>query len=110
MEDILPLLFALAFAGVMIASLWRVFEKAGEPGWAAIVPIYNLFVMLRIAGKPGWWILLMFIPVVSIVVGFLVLMGLAQRFGKGAGYAAGLMFLPFIFYPMLAFSDARANA
>lgn len=91
---------------LMIASMWRIFTKAGKPGWASIIPIYNAFVLLQIAGKPGWWLVLFFIPIANLVVGILALLGLCQNFGKGGGFVAGLIFLPFIFYPILAFGDA----
>ena len=90
---------------LLIAAMWKVFTKAGEPGWAAIVPIYNYVVLDRIAGRPSWWILLWFFifPIPYIVVSF----DIAKRFGKGAGFAIGLIVLPIIFYPMLAWGDAR---
>jgi hypothetical protein len=97
----------LAVMILMIASIWKVFSKANEPGWAAIIPIYNIIVMLKIAGKPLWWLVLMIIPVVSIVVGILVLVSVAKSFGKSAGFAIGMLFLPFIFWPMLGFGDAK---
>jgi hypothetical protein len=97
----------LAFVILIVAAMWKIFVKAGEPGWAAIVPIYNLIVMLKIAGKPAWWIVLMLIPFVNIVVMIIMLVALAQSFGKGVGFALGMLFLPFIFYPMLAWGDAR---
>ena len=97
----------LAIAILFIVSLWKIFAKAGEPGWAAIIPIYNAVVLLKIAGKPGWWVLLLFIPFVNIVIGILAIVGLAQNFGKGGGYIAGLILLPIIFYPMLAFGSAQ---
>ena len=99
--------FYLAFLVLILASFWRVFAKAGRPGWASLIPIYNGYVLLKIAGKPGWWLLLMFIPLVNIIVSILAVVGLANSFGKGGGFAAGLIFLPFIFYPILAFSDAQ---
>src|SRR5438034_7855705 len=82
---------------VMIAAVWKIFTKAGQPGWASIVPIYNFIVMLRIAGKPAWWFLLMFIPVVNFVVLIIVLLSFARNFGKGGGFAMGLLFLAPIF-------------
>ena len=100
-------IFALAFTILLLVAWWKIFTKAGEPGWASIVPIYNVFVWLRIAGKPGWWIILLFIPLVNIVISIMVTIGLAQAFGKGAGFVLGLIFLPFIFYLILAFGDAR---
>ena len=100
------MLFTLAFIALMIASLWKVFTKAGEPGWAAIVPIYNTIVILKIAGKPWWWFLLMLIPLVNFVIMIIAIVALAKNFGKGVGFAIGLIILPFIFFPILAFSDA----
>ena len=97
----------VAFAVLMIASMWKIFTKAGKPGWAAIIPIYNLIVLLEIAGKPIWWFILMLIPFVNIVVFIMVLLSIARNFGKGVGFAIGMLLLPFIFYPMLGFGDAR---
>ena len=96
----------LGFIIFCIAGIWKTFEKAGKPGWAAIVPIYNVIVMLEIAGKPIWWIILYLIPVVNIIVAFMVMAAFARNFGKGTGFAIGLVFLPFIFYPILGFGDA----
>jgi hypothetical protein len=97
----------LAVIVVSLVGLWKTFEKAGKPGWAAIVPIYNMIVLLEIAGKPIWWILLLFIPCVNIVVLVLVCIDLAKNFGQGAGFGIGLWLLPFIFYPMLGFGSAK---
>ena len=97
----------LAIVVLMLASMWKVFAKAGQPGWASLIPIYNAYVFLKIAGKPGWWLLLMFVPLVNLVVGILALIAFANRFGKSGGYVLGLIFLPIIFYPMLAFGDAQ---
>ena len=91
----------------IIASLWKVFTKAGEPGWAAIIPIYNTIVMLKIVGRPLWWLVLMLIPLVSLVIGIIVCIDLAKSFGKGAGFGIGIILLGFIFVPILAFGDAR---
>src|SRR6059058_6265400 len=85
----------LAVILLMIASMWKIFTKAGKPGWAAIVPIYNIIVLLEIAGKPLWWFILMLIPFVNIVVFIMVLLSIARNFGKGAGFAIGMLFLPF---------------
>ncbi|HEV3216692.1 MAG TPA: DUF5684 domain-containing protein [Vicinamibacterales bacterium] len=96
----------LLVAVVTIPAVWKTFTKAGEPGWAAIVPIYNLIVLLKIAGKPAWWFLLLLVPLVNFVVLIIVLLSLARNFGKGGGFAMGLLFLPPIFYPILAWGDA----
>jgi ABC-type sulfate transport system permease subunit len=97
----------LAVVIVMIAAMWKVFEKAGKPGWAAIVPIYNIVVLCEIAGKPAWWVVLFFIPFVNFIIAIILALAIAKNFGKGGGFAVGLIFLPFIFYPMLAWGDAR---
>lgn len=97
----------IAFVVLILASMWRINEKAGQPGWAAIVPIYNFVVLLRIAKKPWWWILLFLIPIVNIIIAILVIVAIARNFGKGIGFAIGMMLLGFIFYPILAFGDAR---
>src|SRR5580765_5974094 len=68
----------LAIIVLMIAALWKIFEKAGEPGWAAIIPIYNLFILLKIAGRPGWWLLLYFIPFVGFIIGIIVSIDIAK--------------------------------
>ena len=92
---------------IQIAAMWKVYVKAGKPGWAAIVPIYNIIVLLDIAGKPWWWLLLLLIPFVNIVVAIIVYISLARNFAKGVGFALGLIFLSFIFFPILAWGDAQ---
>ena len=96
----------LAIIVLVIASYWKVFEKAGQPGWAAIVPFYNIYIMLKMAGKPGWWLLLFLIPLVNLVVAIMVNIEIAKRFGKSDGFGIGLTFLSVIFYAILAFGDA----
>jgi hypothetical protein len=97
----------LAFLVFMIASMWKVFTKAGKPGWACIIPIYNVVVLLDIVGKPLWWIILYIIPFVGFIIALIVTWNVAKVFGKGGGFALGLIFLPFIFFPILGFGDAR---
>lgn len=104
---IVVLLLYLVVMVVAIAGLWKVFEKAGQPGWAAIVPIYNVIVMLKVCGKPLWWVILLFIPFVNFVAMILIMLALAKSFGKGVGYAIGCILLGFIFIPMLGFGSAR---
>jgi hypothetical protein len=99
--------FYLAFVILIIAGFWKVFTKAGKPGWAAIVPIYNGVVLCQIAGKPGWWVLLMCIPLVNIAIAAIVSLEVAKKFGKGTGFGVGLFLLGFIFYPILGFGSAK---
>jgi len=101
------LIVMLAIAVVMIASLWKVFMKAGQPGWAAIVPVYNLVVLLQIVGRPLWWIVLCMIPFVNLVIVILVYIDLAKSFGQSTGFGLGLVLLSFIFFPILGFGSAR---
>lgn len=92
---------------LLIASIWKVFSKAGQPGWAAIIPIYNFYVMCKVAGRPGWWLLLMLIPFVNFIIAIILNVDIAKRFGKGVGFAVGMIFLPFIFWPILGFGSAQ---
>ncbi len=100
-------LFILFLIAFYLYVYWRIFEKAGKPGWAAIIPIYSTIVMLEIVGKPWWWLLLFFIPIVNIVFAVWMLNLLSLSFGKGVGFTLGLLFLSPIFYPILAFSNAE---
>jgi hypothetical protein len=95
----------LVLAVFIAAAMWRVFEKAEQPGWAALVPIYNLVVLCQIAGRPGWWVILWLIPVVNVVVAAIVAYGVARSFGYGLGMTLLLVFLPFVGYPLLGFGD-----
>jgi uncharacterized membrane protein YhaH (DUF805 family) len=99
-------LIQLAVAVVVIAGGWKMFVKAGKPGWAILVPIYNIIVMLDIVGKPAWWVVLFLIPVVGLIVSILVCIELAKAFGKGAGFGIGIALLGFIFVPILGFGSA----
>jgi hypothetical protein len=87
--------------------MWKVFEKAGQPGWGIFIPIYNLYLLLMIAGKPGWWLILYIIPFVNFVIAIIVSIEIAKNFGKDAGFGIGLAFLGIIFYPILAFGSAQ---
>lgn len=106
MEAIAVIIY-LAFIIFMIAAMWKIYEKAGQPGWAVIIPIYNIIILLRIVGKPWWWLLLMLIPIVNVVILIMVYHQLSLSFGKEAGFTVGLIFLGFIFIPILGFGDAK---
>ena len=94
----------LAYYVILVIGLWAVFTKAGEQGWKALIPIYNLIVIFKIAGRPWWWIFLLLIPIVGVVV---MWHGLSKSFGKTAGFTVGLVFLAFIFLLILGFGSAR---
>jgi hypothetical protein len=91
----------------MTCSMMGIFIKANKPWWAAIVPIYNMIVLLEIVGKPLWWILLFLIPLVNLVAIILAINSLSKSFGKDTLYTVGLVLLGIVFYPMLAFGSAQ---
>ena len=108
--DILANLIALAIFVAIIVAMWKIFTKAGQPGWACLIPIYNIIVLLQIVGKPVWWIILFIIPIANFIVAILIYIELAKVFGKSAGFGIGLLFLPFVFFPILGFGDAQYTA
>jgi len=108
------LLVVIVVALVLTVSMWIVFDKAGEPGWAAFVPGYNTWVLAEIADKPGWWGLVMFFsayipyigPLVGLVLSLVISIGVAKAFNRGVAFGVGLCLVPFVFYPILAFSSS----
>ncbi len=106
-SGLLGLFLPLLLTVVILAGLWKVFTKADQPGWAAIIPIYNVYILLKIVGRPVWWLILLFIPLVNLVIWLLLSIDTAKAFDKGIGYAIGLFLFGFIFWPLLGFSDAR---
>ena len=104
---IIGIILYLGIIVLMIASQWKVFTKAGQPGWACLVPFYNIYIMTVIAKKPAWWLaIILLIPIVNIIFLIMLLNGISTAFGKGAGFTVGLLFLGIIFWPILAFGDA----
>ena len=103
----LSMIVGLLIALLLIVAMWKVFTKAGQPGWASIIPIYNLYIWCKIVGRPGWWILLMLIPFVNIIVGIILCIDMAKSFGNGAGFGIGLALLGVIFIPILGFGSAQ---
>jgi len=97
----------LAVFVVIVAAMWKVFEKAGQPGWAAIIPFYNLYVFCKVAQRPGWWLILLLIPLVNWIVWLIVSLDVAKQFGKGSGFGVGVWLLSFIFIPILGFGSAQ---
>ncbi|PSQ49706.1 signal peptidase I [Halobacteriales archaeon SW_7_65_23] len=99
-------LVVLVLVVLAIAGMWKTFTKANQPGWAAIIPIYNLYIMLQIGDNKWWWLLIiLFIPLVNIYGLYKMLSGVSRAFGQGIGFALGLWFLGFIFFPLLGFGD-----
>lgn len=100
-------LIYLGLIVLIIAGMWKAFAKAGQPGWAAIIPFYNMYIWCKIIGRPGWWLLLLMIPFVSIIFWFIVSIDLAKSFGKGTGFGIGIALLGLIFIPIIGFGDAQ---
>ena len=97
---------ALLLIALMIVAMWILFKKAGKPGWAAVVPFYDQYTLYEITWGNGWRFLMLLIPIYNIVLAILTYIRLAKAFGKDEGYAVGLVFLPQVFVPMLAFGSA----
>jgi hypothetical protein len=96
----------LAIVALIVVSMWKIYTKAGKPGWAAIVPIYNIIVLLQIVGKPWWWIFLFCIPLVNFVFLIWTYNLLSKSFGKSEGFTIGLILLSFVFIPILGLGSA----
>jgi hypothetical protein len=103
----IAMIIGLLVALLMIVAMWKVFTKAGQPGWASIIPIFNLYIWCKIVGRPWWWILLMLIPFVNFIIGIILCIDLAKSFGKGVGFGIGLVLLGIIFLPILGFGSAQ---
>lgn len=101
------LAFGIIVGIIQIISLWKLFEKAGEQGWKSIIPIYNIYILLKIVGKPAWWLILFFIPLVNLVFVIWTYNMLSKSFGKDEAYTVGIVLLSFIFLPLLAFGNAQ---
>ncbi|WP_207310556.1 DUF5684 domain-containing protein [Lentzea alba] len=98
----------LAFIVFAVVVMWKTFTKAGQPGWAAIIPIYNIYVWLKVAGRPGWWLILMLIPFVNIIMALIVSMDISKSFGKDSVFGVvGLWLFSIIGYAILAFGGAQ---
>jgi hypothetical protein len=104
---LLILVIQLAIFVLIVAGFWKVFTKAGQSGWAAIIPIYNIFILCKIVGRPWWWVILCFIPLINLIALAVLSMDVAKSFGKGVLFAVGLFFLGPIFYCILGFGSAQ---
>ena len=98
---------AAAAAALVLAAMWKLFTKAGEPGWKCLIPLYGSYILVKIADGNGWKFLLLLVPVVNIVFAVILACRLARSFGKGGGFAVGLLLLCVVFFPILGFGGAR---
>jgi hypothetical protein len=99
-------LIGLTISVLSFVSAWKVCVKTRQPGWIFLVPILNLYMLLKVTGKPGWWMILYVIPGVNVIAHALVNIALARTFKLGRLFGLGLAFLPMVFLPILAFGDA----
>ncbi len=104
---LVAIVFSLAITVFYVYCMWRLFVKAGKPGWASLIPIYNTLVQLEIVQRPWWWLLLMIVPFVNIVLAVIVVFDLAKAFGKDTAFGFGILFLAPIFIPILALGSAE---
>ena len=101
------IIFLVVLGIFMIACMWKIYAKAGQPGWAAIIPIYNLYILTKIIGKPGWWVIMFLLPILNIIFLIWSYNLLSKSFGYGVGFTLGLLFLGIIFWPILAFGGSK---
>jgi hypothetical protein len=99
------ILLYLALIIFLIGAMWKINTKAGEPGWACIIPFYSFYILCKISGVKNWW--LIFIPFANIYIAIVTIFALAKSFGKDTGFGVGLLLLGIIFYPILGYGDAR---
>lgn len=103
---IVYLVVILAITAALVAGMWKMFQKANKPGWAAIVPIYNVVVMCEISGAPLWWIILLFVPFVNIVFSIMLYVYFVKSYGKDTGMIILSILFPYVMYPIFGFSKS----
>ena len=101
------ILISMAAGICQLIGMWKVFEKAGESGWKAIIPFYNMYTLIKLVNRPGWWLILLFLPMINFVMMILIYLDLAKSFKQGTGFAVGLVFFPYIFMMILGFGKAE---
>ena len=101
------MIISLLIGLMLIVAMWKVFTKAGQPGWASLIPIFNIYIWCKIVGRPGWWVILMLIPFVNFIVAIILCIDLAKSFGQGVGFGIGIILLSIIFLPILGFGSAQ---
>ena len=103
----LVIVYLIVMVLLIIVPMWKIFTKAGQPGIAAIIPIWNILVMIEIAKKPTWWIILFLVPFVNFIIMIMIMHGISINFGKDSGFTAGLILLPIVFIPILGYGSAQ---
>ncbi|MCC7138676.1 MAG: signal peptidase I [Planctomycetes bacterium] len=105
--DAVVIVLYVALVVLIIAGMWKAFEKAGQPGWAVLIPFYNVYILTKMAGKPGWWLLLFLVPFVNFVIAIILSVEIARRFGKGTGFGVCLAIFGAVCWPILGFGSAK---
>lgn len=100
-------IIALAVCVFLLVCEWKLFKKAGKPGWACIVPFYNLYVLFDIIYGKGVKFLLLLVPILNVIISVAVSIRTSQVYGKGTGLGVLNLFFPFVVLPILAFGDAE---
>ena len=104
---VITLFISILIMAFFIIVYWIIFTKAGEEGWKSLIPIYNVYILYKITWENGLIFLLLLVPFVNFIVGIITINKLSKCFGHGLGFTLGLLFLPIIFLPLLAFGDSR---
>src|SRR3989344_5619019 len=103
----MPFIYLISIV-VVAVSMWKIFVKAGKPGWAALIPIYNLYMFLVIAGRPGWWLILYIVPIVNVIITIMVGVSLAKVFGRSTLFGIVMLgIFNIIGYPILGFGKSQ---
>jgi hypothetical protein len=100
------IIISIILAVLLVVAWWKVFEKAGVPGWHAIIPFLNTYDEFKITFGNGWMFLLLLIPIVNLIIDIILQVKMSNAFHKGTGFAIGLIFLPYIFYLILGFDSS----
>lgn len=108
-SELTPAQYIILGVALVLAIIahWRIFTKAGKPGWATLIPIYNVYVLLKIVGRPGWWLLFAVMPIANVIIYIVVIYDLAQSFGKGVGYTLLMLIFPTLGQLILGFGSAK---
>ena len=105
--DVLIVVIVVAISVLLtVVPMWRIFRRAGRPGWAAIVPIFSQYTLCEVVGRPVWWLIWLLIPYVNVVFWLIFAIDLARSFGRSSGFGVGMWLLPFIFVPILGYGSA----
>ena len=107
---VLTIIWLVVMLFLYVIPMWKIYSKAGKPGWAILIPIYNIIVLIQVAKRNPAEFLWLIVPIANIIFPILWIVGISKAFGKSGGFAAGMIFLPFIFIPILGYGKATYQA